>query len=263
MVVRPGARGITKMLAPTTAVAWLVEPRLPPPVPPAPRPGAYRDLLIDPNVAEDPLFAAALSADAVGGLPGSASIEYRLFDQEIRGATVGSFTESGLGVHLRQETHSFGHFDLRGAFTEGSANSMTAGASDGGNVVHLAQRDFALTDSLMMENEAGHIRARVPLLLAQGYRVRLPEPLIEGISSEARSANASVRVTGGTLGTFRGRTFPVFGTESSSGEITGAAGGARIGQSLDVAAQLWQASEVATGDGIRSFTRFAHFSPAR
>lgn len=237
--------------------AQFLEPRLPIPVPAPAPPAAYRDLLIDPNVGEDPPITATFLADGGSGLPGSASIEYRLFDQETRDSTVRSFTEHGVGVSLKQETASLGRFELHGAFTESSVGGTNASTSEGGDVVLLAQRDFALTDSLLMDNEAGHLRARVPQLLAQGYRVRLPEPLIEGVSSETRSADTAIRVTHGTLGTFRGRTFPVFTTDFSSGEVTGAAAGARLGQSVDVAAQFWQASEVAASDGVRSFNSAA------
>ncbi len=239
------------------ATRVLVAQLLDPPAPPAPSPPVYRDLLIDPGIADDPLFADTPAANAAQGLPGSADIEYRLFDQEARGATRRAFTEQGVGVQLQQHTRSLGRFEARAAVTEVASDHALASESKGGEVVHLAQRDFALTESWMMENEVGHLRARTPSLLAQGYRVRLPEPLIEGAASELHSTNTSFRVTSGALGTFRGRTFPVFSTDYSAGDVSGAAAGARLGPSVEVAAQFWQANDVSTGDGISSFTSTA------
>lgn len=240
--------------------SWLAQaPQLPPPaaVLPPPRP-VYLDPLIDPGIADDPLLTDLSVGEADGRLPGSANIEYRLFNGYTRGGfAVGSYTEQGLGVQFQQETRSFGRFGIQAATVNGSSDGAIARGAESGNFINLAHRDFALTDSLMMDNEVGHVRARAPLLLSQGYRVRLPEPLIEGLFSETRSANASFKVASGTLGTFRGRTFPVFSTDSSSGSATGVAGSALLSPSITAAGQLWQANDVLTSDGISSFTSMA------
>ncbi|MDH4135020.1 MAG: hypothetical protein OEV31_09510, partial [Gammaproteobacteria bacterium] len=117
--------------------------------------------------------------------------------------------------------------------------------------------DLPLTGDWLMTNEVGDLRARVPSLLAQGHRVRLPEPLLEGVSSEIRSQNAMLRAETGTLGINQGATFPVFSTLYSSGSVSGLGGSYRFTPNFDVAGQAWQASEALTQTGTRSFTSYA------
>lgn len=186
-----------------------------------------------------------------------ASIEYRLFDQKTDvGASRRSYREHGVGVTAEQETYGYGRLEFRGASTD--ARPIDAfNAFDGDSFFHLAQRDFALTDRWVMNNELGHVHALAPVEVASGYRIRLPTPLIEGAAVEARSSDLSLRFTSGTLGVYRGRTFPVFSTEGARGRVTGAAGSYRIDSRWSAGLQLWRSDGVTTGNGPRDFSTWA------
>lgn len=217
---------------------------------------AYLDPLIDPAVSTDPQLPV-VSAQRAAGLPGSASAEYRLFTQDTSGGADYRYREHGLATQLQQETASYGRFDLIAVLTGGDSDSPLPGSFTGGHYINLAQRDFALTSRLQMNTELGDIRARVPTLLSQGYYIRLPEPLVEGLSSEIRSARTSLRVTSGTLGTYQGRTFPVFTSDYSNGSATSLSGHHRINSEWQASLQLWDTNDVLTPTGTDSFSSMA------
>lgn len=235
------------------------DPQLPPPAPSTPAVPAeiFQDALIDPKVAVDPLYGASGAGEPVNLLPGSASAEYRYFRQNLSGAIANTYTEQGVSVEARQETRSLGRFEARGTFTSADNEGPFGNPFDGGNYANLTQRDFALTDRWLMTNELGHLRARVPELLSQGYRIRLPEPLVQGLSSETRTADTTIRVAGGTLGTYQGRTFPVFSTAYSSGSAAGASASTRFNANWQGSVQYWQMNDADTTSGIRSFSTAA------
>jgi hypothetical protein len=235
------------------------DPELPPPVPRlAAEPAeTYQDALIDPNIPADPAYGSAAAGEPSNLLPGSGSAEYRYYRQNTSGAIANTYTENGVSVEARQETRSLGRIEARGTFTTANNEGIFGNQFDGGNYANLTQRDFALTDRWLMTNELGHLRARVPELLSQGYRIRLPEPLLQGLSSETRSADTTVRVGGGTLGTYQGRTFPVFSTAYSSGSAAGASASTRFNANWQGSAQFWQMNDADTGSGVRSFSSTA------
>ncbi len=216
----------------------------------------YLDPLIDPAVSADPPLSA-MSARRAERLPGLASAEYRLLTQNTNDDLSYRYREHGVAAQIQQETASYGRFDFVAALTNGDSDNSLPNSFTGGHYINLAQRDFALTSHLQMDNELGDIRARVPALLSQGYYIRLPEPLIEGLSSEIRSTDASLRVTSGTLGTYRGRTFPVFTTEYSNGSATSLSGQYRINPLWQASLQIWDANNVLTSTGTDSFTSMA------
>jgi hypothetical protein len=218
---------------------------------------AYLDQLIDPNIGDEPGIGMTTAA-STGGLPGGTTIEYRGFYDDMRGTMVGSYKEQGVGIDVRRDSDSFGRFELRSAFTDARGDGFSTGNFDGGRSVNLAQRDFALTDTWLMNNQVGHIRARIPEMFWQDSYIRLPEPLVEGASSDLSSPGASFRIASGTLGIYQGRTFPVFTTDFSSGRATGASGTFRLNPYWDASAVAWQSSQVTTTyDGIQDFTSLA------
>jgi hypothetical protein len=218
---------------------------------------AYQDALIDPAIAVDPAIPVTAPQSALV-LPGSANVEYRLFSEHYSDYLISSnYLEHGLATQLLQDTATYGHFDFRAALTAGDGTNMIPGSSDRGHYIYLAQRDFALTNNWLMNNEVGDIRARVPGLLSQGYYIRLPEPLIEGVSSEISSADGSLRVSSGTLGTFQGRTFPVFTTDFSRGTTTGLSGTYRLSPAWQTGLQVWDNHDALAANGADSFTSMA------
>ncbi len=217
---------------------------------------AYLDPLIDPAVSADPPLAA-ISAQRAAGLPGFVNAEYRLFAQNTGGDIDYRYREHGVATQLQQETASYGRFDLVAVLTGGDGDNLPPGSFTGGHFINLAQRDFALTSRVQMDTELGDIRARVPGLLSRGYYIRLPEPLLEGLSSEIRSADTSLRVSSGTLGTYQGRTFPVFTSDHSSGSATSLSGHHRINPQWQASLQLWDSNNVVTTTGTDSFTSIA------
>lgn len=216
----------------------------------------YLDPLIDPAVSVDPPLSM-LSAQRAARLPGFANAEYRLLTQNTSDSVNYRYREHGVATQLQQETTSYGRFDFIAALTNGEIDNPLPGRSTGGHFINLAQRDFALTNHLQMDTELGDIRARVPTLLTQGYFIRLPEPLIEGLSSEIRSKDTSLRVTSGKLGTYQGRTFPVFTSDYSNGSATSLSGNFRINPQWLTSLQLWDANNVLTATGTDSFTSMA------
>jgi hypothetical protein len=213
--------------------------------------------LIDPAVPVDLPYGFVAPGMEAAILPGGASAEYRYFNQNTAGAVSNRYTEHGLTAEAHQDTRSFGRIEARGTFTSAENDGVFATGFDGGRYANLAQRDFALTGQWLMTNEVGHLRARVPELLSQGYRIRLPEPLLQGLSSETRTADTTVRVGGGTLGTYEGRTFPVFSTAYSSGSAAGASANTRINANWQGSAQFWQMNDADTFTGVRSFSSTA------
>lgn len=249
----PPAGPRTERRAGTTSL----EPQLLPPLAtltdPAPASAHYRDQLIDPSQPVDSALPTAPPGGVSPRLPGSASVEYRLFDERSKvDPSQRHYTEQGVAVAAQQETHGFGNFELHGVRTDVSRSDGLSNF-DGGAYLNVTQRDFALNDRWAMDNQFGHLRARVPQLLSQGYRIRLPEPLVKGMSSEIRDAETTVRVAGGTLGTYAGRTFPVFSTAFSSGSIAGVSASTRFDPNWEGSAQYWQVNNADTASGVRSF----------
>jgi len=254
-------RAIVVARADTPANDGQLEAQLLPPLNPRNRPTVavshYEDQLIDPLHPFDAAIPIGPEAAAHKSLPGSASVEYRLFDETIAtDPAQRRYTEQGVAVTAQQETRGFGRLELRSAKTD-VTRSDGFGSFQGDGYFNLTQRDFVLNDRWIMDNEIGHLRARVPELLSQGYRIRLPEPLVEGLSSEVRDAQTTLRVAGGTLGTYEGRTFPVFSTAFSSGNIAGVGGSTRFGSNWDGSAQYWQVNDAQTSLGTRSFSSAA------
>jgi len=146
-------------------------PQLPPPVPEKKvTVQEYLDPLIDPSKGVDTPLAISPTGRAAGLLPGLASIEYRYFDEKIHDGESGSYIERGLAAQVQQDTENSGRFDLRSAFTNVGSNGIVSSDFNGGHFVNLAQRDFAVADRWLMNNEIGDIRARSPdLFTTTGY----------------------------------------------------------------------------------------------
>jgi len=232
-----------------------------PPTPPAEKPKAdeYQDQLIDPSIGADPLVARSSHGRAAGLLPGRASLEYRYFDEQIHDGSSGASIERGIAAQVQQETENYGRFDLRAVFTNAGSNGIVNSDFNGGHYVNVAQRNFAVSDHWLMNNELGDIRARSPELFTTSGYIRLPEPLIEGASAEMRSTDAVFRVSGGTLGAYQGRTFPVFSTDFSSGNAAAVSVSYRLAPQWQAAAQMWQARDAltTTGEGNNGSTAAA------
>jgi hypothetical protein len=238
-----------------------LEPQLLPPSAepsdPAPASARYYDQLIDPSHPFDPTPPTRPEGGVSARLPGSASLEYRLFNETTK-TDPGQrrYTEQGVAVAAQQETHGFGRFELHGARTDVTRSDGLSNFQ-GGGYLNLTQRDFALTDRWVMNNELGHVRVFSPAEVASGYRIRLPTPLIEGAVAEATSPDLTLRFSSGLLGTYQGRTFPVFSTDAASGRVSGVSGSYRLDPNWSAGAQLWQAHGVATGSGTGDFSTWA------
>ena len=216
-------------------------PQFPAPAPAEkPKADEYSDLLIDPSIGADPLLAPSSRGRAAGLLPGRASLEYRYFDEHIHDGSSGDSLEHGIAAQAQQETENYGQFDLRAAFTNADSSGIVNSDFNGGHFVNVAQRNFAVSDHWLMNNEIGDIRARSPDLFTTSGYIRLPEPLIEGASAEMRSPDTVFRVSGGTLGTYQGRTFPVFSTDFSNGSATTVGIKHRFAPQWEAGAQIWQ-----------------------
>jgi len=213
----------------------------------------YRDALIDPETPVDPPFDAIAAERLAGAPPGAASAEYRYFSQRTSGDISNTYTEKGMAIEARQETGNYGRIEARAMYTSADSDGLYSNTFDGGQFANVTQRDFALTDRWLMTNELGDQRARVPNNLSQGYRIRLPEPTIRGVSSELRSGGTTIRATGGTLGVLQGRTFPVFTTDFSSGSLSGASASTRFSPSWLGSAQFFQMSDALTAQGKDDF----------
>jgi len=235
------------------------DPQLPPPAQAVVAEAAdiYRDALIDPGTPVDPPFDAADAERRAGALPGAASAEYRYFSQKTSGDVSNTYTEKGMAVEARQDTLHMGRIEARAMYTSADNDGLFSNSFDGGQFANITQRDFALTDRWLMTNTLGDQRARVPNLLSQGYRIRLPEPTVRGVSSEARSGDTTFQVTGGTLGVLQGRTFPIFTTDFSSGSLTGASASTRLNPHWQASAQVLQMSDAQLALGKQDFSSAA------
>lgn len=235
---------------PRSSTRLVEAPQLPPPAP-AEKPVVeeYRDPLIDPSIGVDPMVAPSAKGRGAGLLPGLASIEYRYFDENIHDGASGVYIERGIAAQVQQDTEAYGRFDMRAAFTTAGSNGIMNSDFNGGHYVNVAQRDFAVTDHWLMNNEIGDIRARSPELFTTSGYIRLPEPLIEGASAEMRSPDAVFRVSSGTLGTYQGRSFPVFSTDFSNGSAGAVSVSYRLAPQWQAAAQIWKTSNALTTTG--------------
>jgi hypothetical protein len=232
-----GAVGVAR-----SSVQLAEAPEFPPsPRAEKPKTDEYSDLLIDPSIGVDPMLSSA-GGRAAGLLPGLANLEFRYFDDHIHDGSSGANIERGIAAQVQQETENYGRFDLHAAFTNADSNGIVSSDFGGGHFVNVAQRDFAVSDHWLMNNELGDIRARSPELFTTSGYIRLPEPLIEGASVEMRSPDTVLRVGGGTLGTYQGRTFPVFSTEFSNGSAATVGVSHRFAPQWEAAAQIWQTS---------------------
>jgi len=202
----------------------------------------YMDPLIDPSIGADPLVAPSSRGRAAGLLPGRASLEYRYFDEHVHDGSSGTSIEHGIAAQVQQETENYGLFDLRAVFTNADSSGIVSNDFNGGHFVNVAQRNFAVSDHWLMNNELGDIRARSPELFTTSGYIRLPEPLVEGASAEMRSPDTVFRVSGGTLGTYQGRTFPVFSTDFSNGSAASVGVTHRLAPQWEAGAQIWKTS---------------------
>jgi len=200
------------------------------------------DPLIDPSIGADPLVAPSSRGRAAGLLPGRASLEYRYFDEHVHDGSSGTSIEHGIAAQVQQETENYGLFDLRAVFTNADSSGIVSNDFNGGHFVNVAQRNFAVSDHWLMNNELGDIRARSPELFTTSGYIRLPEPLVEGASAEMRSPDTVFRVSGGTLGTYQGRTFPVFSTDFSNGSAASVGVTHRLAPQWEAGAQIWKTS---------------------
>ena len=235
---------------PPSSIQLAEAPQLPPPVPEKKVvTQEYLDPLIDPSVGADSAITTSPTGLAAGLLPGLASIEYRYFGENIHDGSNGSSIEHGIAAQVQQSTENYGRFDLRAAFTSADSNGIVSSDFNGGHFVNVAQREFAVADRWLMNNEIGDIRARSPELFTTSGYIRLPEPLIEGASAEMRSPDAVFSVSGGTLGTYQGRTFPVFSTDFSNGNAAAISVLYRFAPQWQAAAQTWQTHNALTSTG--------------
>ncbi|MFQ5757165.1 MAG: SdrD B-like domain-containing protein [Acidiferrobacterales bacterium] len=210
----------------------------------------YVDQLIEPVEGEKP-FAEEI--DSKKGLarygPGALGIEYRYYDTKASGDVEGSLKEQGIGVFLRQDTPNFGRIDLRAVATD---QTQDPGVDQGsGTGFRLIQTDFALNENWLMDNLVGNFLAATPRLIAQSYRLRLPAPVIEGLSSRLTRGNTHIAATTGKLGVERGRTFLVFDEKRRTGDIAGVAATHRFNNQWSAGLQAWNVTD-ATVDGTMS-----------
>lgn len=216
----------------------------------------YIDKLIDPTVTDE---APTTEAREEKGLsrygPGLLGIEYRFFDSKTSGDVDASITEHGLGVVLRQETVAFGRFDLQAAVTD---QEQDPGPDLGdGTAIRLIQTDLPLSATWAMDNLLGNVLATTPPLISSSYRLRLPAPYIEGLSSRLRRGDTTVAVTAGDLGIERGRTFLVFDDTTRSGSIAGVAATHQLDPLWSVGLQWWDVDDASVDGGTSSHTSVA------
>jgi len=217
-------------------------------------PGPYVDQLIDPNVAEQP---AAEEQQATKGLSqygsGSAGIEYRYYRSRAAGDTERTLTENGLGATFRQATPNFGVLDFRAAVTNQTDDPGSNVGS--GDALWLGQTDLPLTGNWFMDNLLGQIPAPAPANVAISHHLRLPAPLINGLTTRVSHSGTTLGAAAGDLGILRGQTFPVF--ESTTGRISGVAATQQFNPHWGGGLQLWDVKDALVGTSIDSHTSLA------
>ncbi|MFQ5994583.1 MAG: hypothetical protein ACE5K1_05770 [Acidiferrobacterales bacterium] len=245
----PSAEGQTPLAVPRTESEGTT------PLPTAATPEPWVDQLIDPTVADEAFVDEVRPEEKGLGRfgPGGAGFEYRYFGSKTTGAVDRSLNENGLGAVLRQETLNFGRLDLRAAVTNQEEKPDPDVGS--GEQVRLIQTDLPLNERWLMDNGVGHVRAATPLLIATSYRLRLPAPVVQGLSSRLRYRNTAVAVTTGELGILRGRTFPVF--QSTSGDVAGAAATHHFDRRWRAGLQYWDVKDARVGTTISTHTSTA------
>jgi len=214
----------------------------------------YVDQLIDPNIAEQP---PAEELPRPTGLsrygPGSVGIDYRYYRSEATGNAERTVTENGLGVTFRQATPNFGWLDFQAAITNQTDDPGPDVGS--GDALRLVQTDLPLTGNWFMDNLLGQIAAPAPANVAISYRLRLPAPLLSGLTTRASHGGTTLGAAAGDLGIQRGRTFPVF--ESTTGSVSGVAATHQFNPHWGGGLQLWDVKDALVGTSIDSHTSFA------
>jgi hypothetical protein len=217
-------------------------------------PAPYVDQLIDPSVAEQPVIEEQRAPKGLSRYgPGSAGIEYGYYRSKAAGDADRTVTENGLGVAFRQATPNFGVLDFRAAVTNQTDDPGPNVGS--GDALWLGQTGLPLTGNWFMDNLLGQIPAPAPANVAISYRLRLPAPLISGLTTRVSHDGTTVGAATGDLGVLRGRTFPVF--ESTDGSVTGVAATHQFNPHWGGGLQVWDVKDALVGTSIDSHTSLA------
>lgn len=209
----------------------------------------YKDKLIDPDIADEAFGTEEEQKEKQGVFadlpPGFITGEYQIYNSNLSGDEAIKRRESGFGIRAQQQTLGWGRIDFTGASTSESANPGEGFGS--GKQLRLSQRDFVVHNNWRMNNHAGHHRVESPRVVVNSQHRRLPQPLIDGVSSQASRQRLTLYAASGKLGNQRGRTFTVFDDSQTSGDATGLAADYQIDRHWSTGLQWWDIDDTSSG----------------
>ncbi len=170
----------------------------PPPIPPRAAPAApsasYLDRLIDESVADDPARREADDAE----LPGRRSVLVEL-RSEWRDNGARRVLENGLGLAYRRETAAWGEIGIEADLRHARSSERNATERSSGGKFTLYQYRLPLVSDWLADNTAGVLRSMPPNIVASGFRVNLPAPLLFGAASHVYNDNTRVYAQAGRV----------------------------------------------------------------
>jgi hypothetical protein len=194
-------------------------------------PQQYRDeYLLDSD------SAALMFEEEKAALPGRRFFATELVYYNNDSDFLGDQTEQGLRTRWRRETLKYGDFSVDLNLSNIDRNYIGISDSSSDVLATFRQQNLAFTNEWMMNNTVGYQRTFTADSLAGGYRVRLPNSPLLGISSEIYAEDRSAHF-------FRGRTGQVVGVtlnqfEQDGGDLFGAGYQQLLSDSWSLAGQF-------------------------
>ena len=203
-------------------------------------PAVYEDAYFDESEIAV-IDQATAGDDLEKGSPMRYSAIYRHYVdvQEDRRALV----EDGLEFDWGMDTLQWGELsvELQQLTTNGERNRDTSSQK-----IVLEQREFALNENVVLDNTLGHFRNATPNLISSGFRFFLPTTVIQGVSSQARTARSALSFEHGEIGNYEG--IATNGFSRMRGDLTGLSVDHELGERVRLAGQWRRTHGARDGD---------------
>ncbi|HXN15966.1 MAG TPA: hypothetical protein VN878_06290, partial [Usitatibacter sp.] len=190
------ALGVAPPSAPPAAVERGAEP---PPIaeklaPAPPRAPSYVDRLIDETMASESALDKAAEEEPEPFGRRALAINVR---SEWRDNGARRLWEHGLGIAYRRETALWGEWGIDADVREAQTTDRLAQTHALGGKITLTQYHFPVTGNWLADSSAGVLRSLPPTLVATGFRVNLPAPLLWGAASTLYNENTRLYANAG------------------------------------------------------------------
>jgi len=206
-------------------------------------PSIYIDRLIDEDIIKE-IEEEEYEESRLG--PGSIGMTYRYYQNDTDDNT--TLTEHGTQLRWRQETISNGSFEL---LAEGLISEKLEDEKIEDGRVLFRQQEYALSDQLQLDSEAGHFRSYTPGSISRSYRFYLPSTILQGVNARFYNNDTSLSFNAGEIGTYKGIAAQAF--EKTKGKLYGLGATYRVDDQWELGAQFWNTTDPENGEDHRSY----------